>query len=94
MITRQQCINILFWVQEWFNYISDALYNTYAQSMYYINSNVEDYKNTDENINDIYLYSDGYIPGPYDDIKNNQDYGYKSDFGYGLWCSSGYGYDN
>lgn len=64
--------------------------------MYYINSNVEDCKNTDESIHDVYWYSDIHIPGPYDDIKKYYDYDNDGGFGYvyGSDCSCGYGYDN
>ena len=100
MLTRQHCINILFWAQEWCNYISDtisdAIYNTYTNCMYSINSNMEDCVEDYKNISDEYQYSDAYIPGPYDDIKNYHDYDYDSGFGYvySSDCSFGYGYDN
>jgi hypothetical protein len=96
MLTRQQSINILFWAEEWYNYISDTIYNTYTNCMYYINSNMEDCVEDYKNINDEYQYSDAYIPGPYDDIKNYHDYDYDGGYGYvyGPHCSCGYGYDN
>ena len=86
MLTRQHCINILLCAQEWFNYILDTLYNIYKKCMC-----MEDCVEKQE-----YHYIDIYIPGPYDDIKNYNDYNYDGGFGYvyGSDCKFGYGYDN